>query len=150
MKQPQHQPSPLPLFKGFTLVELLVVVAIVSILASMVVTAVSNAAVDSSRVVARQQQASVQQALSNWLTFYSTTPGGSLASTRVVYSNAESNLAKLALISGYIDPATYNHLLSNSSETEVRSSALTRAGAYLSFSGWTVGGYPSVDWNEDE
>lgn len=128
--------------------ELLVVVAIISILASMVITAVSNAAVDSSRVVARQQQASVQQALSNWLTFYSSAPGGSIASARVVYSNAETPLSKLVLINSYLDPATYNHLLSNSVETEVRSAALNRVGAHLTFSDWEVGGYPSVDWNE--
>jgi len=132
---------------GFTLVELLVVVAIISILASMVVTAVSNAAVDSSRVVARQQQAAVQQALSNWLTFHSTAPGGSLTTTRLAYSNASANLAKLALINNFLDPTTYAHFTEHSTQTQIQSQALIRADAYLTFSPWTTGQYPSVDWN---
>ncbi len=128
--------------------ELLVVVAIISILASLVVTAVSNASVDSSRVIARQQQTAVQQALNNWISFHSTAPGGSIAASRTAYSNASSHLAKLALVGGYLDPGTYDHLSSHSVENRVESQALQRAGAYLTFSTWATGQYPMVNYNQ--
>ena len=52
---------------GFSLVELLLVLGIVSIMAAIVINSFSNAAQDSRNVVARQQQATLQSAVNNWV-----------------------------------------------------------------------------------
>lgn len=52
---------------GFSLVELLLVLGIISIMAAMVINSFSNAAQDSRNVVTRQQQATLQSAVNNWV-----------------------------------------------------------------------------------
>ncbi len=52
---------------GFSLVELLLVLGVISIMAAIVINSFSNAAQDSRNVVARQQQATLQSALNNWV-----------------------------------------------------------------------------------
>ena len=51
---------------AFTLIEMLIVIAIISILAAMAISSFSNAAQDSREVLVRQQLASVQEAVNNW------------------------------------------------------------------------------------
>ena len=50
---------------AFTLIEMLIVVAIISILAAMAISSFSNAAQDSREVLVRQQLATVQEAVNN-------------------------------------------------------------------------------------
>ncbi|MDE0570304.1 MAG: type II secretion system protein [Verrucomicrobiales bacterium] len=52
---------------GFSLVELLLVLGIISIMAAIVINSFSNAAHDSRNVVSRQQQATLQSAVNNWV-----------------------------------------------------------------------------------
>ncbi|HIG84251.1 MAG TPA: type II secretion system protein [Verrucomicrobia bacterium] len=52
---------------GFSLVELLLVLGIISIMAAIVINSFSNAAQDSRNVVSRQQQATLQSAVNNWV-----------------------------------------------------------------------------------
>ena len=52
---------------GFSLVELLLVLGIISIMAAMVINSFSNAAQDSRNVVTRQQQVTLQSAVNNWV-----------------------------------------------------------------------------------
>jgi prepilin-type N-terminal cleavage/methylation domain-containing protein len=52
---------------AFTLVEMLLVIAVISILASMVISSFSDAAQTSREVVVRQQLAVCQSALNNWV-----------------------------------------------------------------------------------
>lgn len=134
--------------RGFSLVELLVTIVILSILASMVVTAVSNAAVDSSKVLARQQQAAVQQALNTWITIYSSGEGGGMEQARTVYNTAGDSLTKFVLISTFLEPSMASHIQTNSTLDRLESSALQRAGAYLTLGGWAAGGYPAVNYVE--
>lgn len=131
--------------RGFSLVELLVTIVILSILASMVVTAVSNAAVDSSKVLARQQQAAVQQALNSWITTFSS-QGDGLEQARTVYNTAGNSLAKFVLISPFLDPGMAAHIQTNSTLDRLETSALQRAGAYMTLSGWPRGSYPTVNY----
>jgi len=51
---------------GFSLIEVLLVLAIISIMAALVINAFSNAAQDSRNVISRQQQAALQSAINNW------------------------------------------------------------------------------------
>lgn len=53
--------------KAFSLIEVLLVLAIISIMAALVINAFSNASQDSRNVMARQQQATLQSALNNWV-----------------------------------------------------------------------------------
>src|SRR5688572_23773759 len=53
--------------RAFTLVEMLLVVAIISVLAAMVISNFSNASQDTRAVVARQQLAVVQEAVNHWV-----------------------------------------------------------------------------------
>ena len=53
--------------RGFSLVELLLVLGIISIMASIVINSFSNAAQDSRNVLAKQQQAPWQSAVNNWV-----------------------------------------------------------------------------------
>ena len=53
--------------RGFSLVELLLVLGIISIMASIVINSFSNAAQDSRNVLAKQQQATLQSAINNWV-----------------------------------------------------------------------------------
>ena len=135
--------------KAFSLVELLVTIVILSVLASMVVTAVSNASVDSSRVVARQQQASVQQALSAWVLAESSTPGKSLTSVRSELTSAGNNKERFDLIATYLDPETRAEFDENTTNTaRLQSKALARAGQYLYIT--VQDGYPTVAMGTDE
>src|ERR1041384_7494561 len=55
--------------RAFTLVEMLLVVAIISILAAMVISNFSNASQDTRAVIARQQLAVVQEAVNHWANY---------------------------------------------------------------------------------
>ncbi|HEY1082125.1 MAG TPA: prepilin-type N-terminal cleavage/methylation domain-containing protein, partial [Prosthecobacter sp.] len=62
--------SPPPVHRvraGFTFVEAVFTIAIIGIMAALAISAISNAARDTNRIVARQQQATVQEALNAWV-----------------------------------------------------------------------------------
>jgi len=128
---------------GFTLVEILLVIAIIGVMSALVLTTIGNAARDSHEVVARQQQVSLQQALNAWIN----SPGNSNSVTvaRTRYNNAANHAARLALISGYLAGETYDHLTNASSADQIRSTALQKSGRYLVFSTWTTTNYPTVN-----
>lgn len=128
--------------KGFSLVELLVTIVILSILCSMVVTAVSNASVDSSRVVARQQQASLQTSLQAWVLT------GPLEEQKEIFLSKGNVLERLELISAYCDPLTIKTLEEYSSSGKIQSKALKQIHGYLSLV-WDVDG-PRVKFLEEE
>ena len=64
------------------MVELLIVISVIGIMSALVISAFSNAAQDTRRVIARQQQASVQNAVNAWVTSKSSTDG--LKATKIV------------------------------------------------------------------
>ncbi|HYF34433.1 MAG TPA: type II secretion system protein, partial [Prosthecobacter sp.] len=53
--------------RAFTFIEAIFTVAIIGIMASLVVSAISNASRDANRIVARQQQAAINEALQAWV-----------------------------------------------------------------------------------
>lgn len=130
--------------RGFSLVEMLLVVAVIGILSTLIIAAITGAAKDSRIVIARQQQAALQEALNAWIAAASSGTN-SLASARAAYSNASSTKDKLALLQPYLQASTYEHFTNYSSGTSVSSEALQRIGASLQFSAWGSTNYPSVE-----
>jgi len=126
---------------GFSLVEILLVVAVIAVISSILIPFFSPIRGAASGQVARQQQAELQTALSSWVIAQSGGPGG-LAAARAAYNGATG--PKLQLLQNYLQAATYSSL--SGSGNAVTSSALASANAYLEFSEWIAGGQPTVQW----
>ena len=124
--------------RGFSLVEILIIIAVIGIISALVIPQISNIRSSASLSVARQQQAELQAALGNWVVARSSEPGG-LSAARAAYTGT-----KLSLLQNYLQEATYASM-SGSGDT-VTSAALDAAGAYLQFSSWGSGQYPAVQW----
>src|SRR5690606_20845298 len=119
-----------PRLSAFTMVEMLIVIAVIGIMSALVISAFSNAAQDTRRVVARQQQAVVQSAVNAWVNHVAQTQG--LAATRQMYNEAGNSKARLLLVKAYLDDTTFSHFLANTtSDNEVRSAALSKTGQHL-------------------
>ncbi len=129
--------------KGFTLVEMLLVIAVISVMSALVISAVSNSAADTRTIVARQQQAVLQEALNAWVASASAGNLG-LQAARSAYSSNGSSQAKLTLISGYLDSGTYSNFTTNAGGA-IQSDAMSKIGKSLTFSTWTSNSYPRVE-----
>ena len=127
--------------KGFSLVEILVVIAVVGIMLTMAISYVAGTTRHAKLAVARQQQAELQTALGKWVVAKSSGTGG-LAAARALYSGTSG--PKIQLLQSYLQAATYASL--SSSGSTVTSSALDSANAYLQFSDWPSAGQPTVQW----
>ena len=128
---------------GFTLIELLLVIVIIGVMSAMIITMVSNAARDTWRVVATQQQVTVQDALNAWV-------AANCCGTNTLQT-ARSNynaISKLTLLSNYLHADTYARLVSaNSTASQIRTEEMNKAGFHLEFSTWTTNNndYPKVE-----
>lgn len=125
---------------AFSLTEMLVSVAILTVMATLLLPYVSPMRGSSSIQIARQQQAELQTALGSWIAARSAGPGG-LAAARTAYNSAGS---KLSLLQDYLQPSTYAAF--SGSGSSVNSAALSSARASLQFTSWGSGGSPSVIW----
>jgi prepilin-type N-terminal cleavage/methylation domain-containing protein len=150
---------------GFSLIEVLLVLAIISVMAAMVINAFSNATQDSRNVVARQQQAALQSAISNWATAQigrklTIDPDGagalpaktyefSVGLTRSLYNYTDWYKStptalrtahdRLALVGGYLDDDTIAHFDDNSPDAvtaKITSAAMVKTGTYLQLPKW--------------
>lgn len=138
-------PSTKPGEQAFTLVEVLLVIAIIGIMSALILTVIGNAAQDSHRVVARQQQVSLQQALNAWIN--SPANSNSLTVARANYNAAGNQAAILALLQNYLGADTYGHMSDTNYTTgsQVGSESLRKANSHLEFSTWTTSNYPTVN-----
>lgn len=126
------------------MVEMLIVIAVIGIMSGLVISAFSNAAQDTRRVVTRQQQAAVQNAVNAWVSKISQQQG--LAQARTLYNLAASSKGRLELVKDYLDESTYDHFDDNtSSDGEVKSAALSKTNQYLLLDSWTANSYPKVE-----
>ena len=154
--------------------------AIISVMAALVINAFSNATQDSRNVVARQQQASIQSALSSWVNShvghvvgYDTDSDGveencnfTVGLTRNLYnfrtnwwtnspSNPRTSKQRIDLIVPYLDESTREHFTENtpgSEDTNITSAAMRKTGTSISLPTWAAGDreYPRVNFNQPD
>lgn len=143
---------------GFTFIEALMTIAILGMMATLVVSAFSNAGTDSARIVSRQQQASLQTALNAWVNGESnrtdvinatlgTGRPRSLSQIRTAYNAVSGSLARFNLIAPYLDTSTSSYFTSYSSSSQIKSDALNTTKQYLAFPDWADNSYPQVTLN---
>jgi len=147
---------------GFSFVEAIFTIAIIGIMSSLVVSAISNASRDAHRVMARQQQASVQSALTAWVMAQtrvgSTAQVRGLEEVRLSYNALSTTSARFNLLVpnpaspdpnirvGFLDPTTADHFLDYTTGTDrLKSAALENAKQYLTLPTWQSGDFPRVE-----
>jgi len=139
--------------KAFTLVEMLLVVAIISILAAMAISNFSNASQDTRDVVARQQLAVVQEAVNHWVNREIgrvTNAGGNGKSVSDVmrqYNNTTTTQARFDLFQSYLDDATRTNLKVENARTRISSQAMRDVSKYLTLPDWSADSYPKIQLN---
>lgn len=132
-------------WNGFTLIEMLLVVAVIGIMSALIVAAVTNSAGDARLVIARQQQAVVQEALNAWVAANSSGTN-SLQNARAAYGAQSNSLGRLTLIRDYLDSTTYDHMADfTTNGALIQSDALAKSGLGLQFSTWSTTNYPRVN-----
>jgi prepilin-type N-terminal cleavage/methylation domain-containing protein len=143
--------------RGFSLIEAIFTIAMISIMSSLVVSSMTNASRDTSRILARQQQATLQSALTAWVMGNMRSTGGGndgqvigVEELRGLYNSQPNTLQRLNLVAppdipGYLDDATRDHFWQNSSNNNrIESTALKNSGQYLTLPIWTLGDFPKV------
>lgn len=122
---------------GFSLLEVLLVVAVIGVLSGLAMTYMGGASEHSRNLVARQQQVQLQTALDAWITAQASGTAG-LAGARSAYSTDAA--AMLNALAPYLrEPGIFS-----ASGGGVSSSALSGIGRTLQFSSWAEGSYPKV------
>lgn len=148
--------------RGFTFVEAIFTIAIIGIMASLAVSAISSGARDANRIVARQQQAALQEAIIAWVMAQTrvgnTAQVQGLESIRTFYNLQTSTDSRFKLLlpnstasdssarAGFLDKTTLEHFQEFSSGADrLSTSALAGAGQYLTLPDWQDGDFPRVD-----
>lgn len=122
---------------AFSLVEILLVIAVIAILSGLAMSYVGGASDTSGVMVARQQQVQLQTALDSWIAARSSGTAG-LAGARAAYSTDASTM--LAALAPYLRDAGIFSI----SGQGVSSQSLSKIGKTLQFSSWSDDGYPKV------
>ncbi len=148
--------------RAFTFVEAIFTIAVIGIMSSLALSAISNSARDASRIVSRQQQAAVNEALTSWVTSQTrvgnTAQMRSLKSLRTEYNSLATTSARFNLLvpnlsssdvnvrNGYIDQSTADHFMEYSSGTDrLHTKALKNGKQYLTMPTWVDGAFPTVE-----
>ncbi|MDF1812552.1 MAG: type II secretion system protein [Verrucomicrobiales bacterium] len=143
------------LSQGFTMVEMLIVIAVIGVMSALVISAFTGAAQDTRKVIARQQQAAVQNAVNAWVNSKSAAFEANddgvmlnvgLSGAMAAYNGAETAKAKLNLVGAYLDESTLAHLIKNTSDDgKIQSQALKKTDQYLALEDWAASSYPKVE-----
>lgn len=123
---------------GFSLIEILIVVAVIAVISGLAMTFLGGAAENSRNLVARQQQVQLQTALDAWMTAQSSGTAG-LSSVRTNKYSTDPGVMLTNLI-----PYLRDTNIFSVSGGGVSSSALSGIGKTLQFSSWSNGSYPKV------
>lgn len=132
---------------GFTLVELLVIIAVIGIMAGLVMSVIGNASRDANEVLARQQQVTLQEALNAWIANQSRSASTSINAVRASY-NSMDTATRMSNVGNYLGGGTndtnYPFYPFVVSENAIRSRALNSVSKQLTFSTWSSNGFPSI------
>ena len=150
--------------RAFSLVEAVITIAVVGVMASLVVGSISNMSRDAQRIVARQQQGAVQNALQAWVmsqTRVNDAINGqikSITDIRATYNSQSTAKGKFETflapnvsgLGGYLDKTTADHFLEYTTNSDrLKTSALDLAKQHLELPAWTAGGFPMVNLVND-
>lgn len=130
-----------PTRKAFTLIEMLIVIAIISILAAMAISSFANAAQDSREVLVRQQLATVQEAVNNWATRQigkvTATDGKpqTVEQARTAYNAPTTAAARWALFAPYLEESSQSSFTA-ASNGRITTDAMLQTGYYLTLPAW--------------
>lgn len=147
---------------AFTFVEAIFTIAVIGIMSALAISAISNGARDANRIVSRQQQAAINEALTTWVMSQTrvgnTAQIRSLASLRTQYNALGTSLARFNLLvpnpasadenvrNGYLDKTTASHFLEYTTNSDrLQSKALQGSSQYLTLPTWQDGGFPTVE-----
>ena len=129
---------------AFTLIEMLIVLAIIGVLAAIIISQIANATFETRRIVSRQQQVVLQTAVSSWIMQNTTTQP--ISAVQTAYNAASDSKARLTLVGGYLDPDVYAHFMAQTTDAaKVQSDAMKRAGKWIELPTWAAGSYPRVN-----
>jgi type II secretory pathway pseudopilin PulG len=148
--------------QAFTFVEAIFTIAVIGIMSALALTAISNGSKDANRIVARQQQAAIQEALNGWVMSQTrvgnTAQIRSLASIQASYNALTTTEARFNLLvpnpnspdpnqkEGYIDRSTSDHFFAyRESSDKLYSASLKAIKQYLVLSDWATGSFPKVE-----
>lgn len=130
---------------AFSLVEAIITIAIMGILSSLIVSAITNAAQDSRRIMARQQQAALQTAVNAWVSgqIRNSATGQiiGISSIQGTWNTSNpTNFARLQAVSSYLDTATSDDFVTNSTANgdKIQTDAMKQDGTYILLPAWTV------------
>jgi hypothetical protein len=125
----------------------MLVIAIIGVMSSLIITTVTNAAADARRTLCYQQQVTLQDALNAWIAENSSGTNN-LNTARTRYNAATTAAEWLNLLSNdYLHNSTYQHFMSNSTGSLIKSEAMVKSGMSLKFTTWGAASYPTVEWN---
>ncbi len=132
--------------RAFTMVEMLIVIAVIGVMSALVISAFSGAAQDTRRVIARQQQAAVQNAVNAWVNSESAKVGVGLAGARAAYNGETTAMDRLVLVGNYLDESTLQHLVEHTTNNnQISSLALKKTSQHLTLDTWQGASYPKVE-----
>jgi|GEM_PF-678410 len=165
-----HPPALKTSKQAFTFVEAVFTIAIIGIMAALAVSAISNGARDANRIVARQQQAAVQEAVNAWVMSQSrvrSTVNGeetaqiqTLSAIRTIYNALPTTSARFEKLrpdlqnpdpnkrAGFLDSATIEHFdeyKDKAGTDKLISAALYGAKQYLTLPAWQDNDMPRVE-----
>lgn len=148
---------------GFTFVEAIFTIAIIGIMAGLAMSAISNLSQDTNRIVARQQQAAVQEALTAWVmsqTRVSSTSAQvqSISNVRAIYNalgstgerfeklKPNSGATDVDARAGFLDQATVDHFADFTTNADrLKTAALDAMKQYLILPNWEEGSFPKAE-----
>jgi type II secretory pathway pseudopilin PulG len=152
---------------GFSFVEAIFTIAIIGIMSSIVVVALSNASADANRAVARNQQRTLQESLEACLMTKmrdaATGQRKTVETVRAEYNALPHTKARYSLLLpltgasnpqervGFLDQSTIDHLeeWTHPQTDRIKSAALDALGQYLVFPDWTSGTTPTVEFRSN-
>jgi prepilin-type N-terminal cleavage/methylation domain-containing protein len=127
--------------RGFTLIEILVVVAIVGLLATILVPVFNTIRAEGQLMTARQQAKGLQTALDGWLLAQPSNYAAHASYNSSGGDNPADTGAFLALLSPYMDPASQSlFTLQSAGSYQITTPIMTENGWYL------VIVWPAASW----